>query len=58
MDVNAALLALREALREYEQAAELPAIAAAAERLAEAASALDEWMSKGGFPPAAWKGQA
>ena len=54
MDPNAALLDLREALREYEHAAELSAIAVAAERLAAAASALDEWLSKGGFLPAAW----
>lgn len=30
----------------------------AAEELAEAFTALDEWLSKGGFPPRGWCGRA
>jgi hypothetical protein len=50
MDVNATLARIRElssplAVLDADEATEL----------AELISALDEWMSTGGFPPAAWQ---
>lgn len=47
MDPNKALENLREALKSGEH-----------EESAEAAAALDEWLSKGGFLPDAWRGAA
>lgn len=61
MDPDTALSDLRQAIREYEVAADLPGIvgtadiAAAAERLHSAASALDDWISRGGFLPSQWQ---
>jgi len=57
MDPNAALSELRTAAREWEQAVvaeDADGQLAAAVRALEAAVALDDWMSRGGFPPAAW----
>jgi hypothetical protein len=55
MDPDAALAQLRDAIVEWETA---PAGSreehAAAERMSSAAGALDDWLSHGGFPPAAW----
>jgi len=57
MDPNEALKNLREALRGWHangnewESADDPM----SEQLVDAAEALDEWLSKGGFLPAAWQ---
>lgn len=50
MDPDAALSNLRNAIKQFHGGDR-----SAADRLAEAAEALDGWMSRGGFPPKAWK---
>lgn len=55
MDPNAALADLRAALKVYDEAISKKVADEAAEQIVEAARALDEWLSKGGFAPEAWK---
>ena len=54
MDPNETLAGLREALNRYHEAPDEAAEAEAAEDAAVAAEALDAWLSRGGFLPAAW----
>lgn len=54
MDPDATLLSLREAIETVWAAESSVAAAAAADQVAEYAAALDQWLSKGGFLPAAW----
>lgn len=63
MDPDEALAALRAAIEEYgnegyrdDVETEAAASAMVVASILEKFEALDEWMSKGGFPPAAWKG--
>lgn len=53
MDINATLEAMRTALLDMENAS-TEAWETAAEQVANAASAIDEWLSKGGFLPSDW----
>lgn len=53
MDPNAALAALRGHLAEVDTV-EPHDVRALLDDLAEKVSGLDEWLSKGGFPPEAW----
>lgn len=56
MDVNATLRVLRQAYSDYEDTrgnAQGPEIDAA-DRMRDAIVALDEWLTRGGFLPAAW----
>ena len=56
MDPNAALEALRDAMRRYSaEDDEGHDRYVAATEAAEAAEALDEWLSNGGFLPSAWQ---
>jgi hypothetical protein len=55
MDPNAALQALRAALGDYDLAIHKKVADVAADRALDAARALDEWLSKGGFAPDAWR---
>ena len=54
MDPDAALAQMREAIETLWAAKSSVAAAAAADSIAEHAAALDQWLSKGGFLPAAW----
>ena len=54
MDPDAALAQMREAIETLWAARSSVAAAAAADSIAEHAAALDQWLSKGGFLPAAW----
>jgi hypothetical protein len=55
MDPDVALTRLREHVRLVNDPATLPALRATrAEWLAEEFEALDDWLSRGGFPPSAW----
>jgi hypothetical protein len=54
MDIDQALEDMREALADLDQATSISQESDAAERLATAATAIDTWLSKGGFLPAAW----
>lgn len=51
MDPNETLDMLRQAVIEYERGESPEGVAGA---LAEAAAALDAWLSNGGFLPADW----
>ena len=53
MDPDEALRKMRQALKWYEEGLEDDDCE---ESLVVAARALDEWLSKGGFLPEAWKG--
>ena len=53
MDPDEALRKMRQALKWYEDGMEDDM---AEEQLVVAARDLDEWLSKGGFLPEAWKG--
>lgn len=53
MDINATLEAMRTALLDMENAS-TEAWETAAEQVANAASAIDGWLSKGGFLPSDW----
>lgn len=54
MDPDETLSQLRVAIRAVQSAESSVSAAAAADSLAEYASALDQWLSKGGFLPKAW----
>jgi hypothetical protein len=55
MDVNATLAELRELTAAWEAAGSRgPWTTQQADRTIELAADLDAWMSRGGFPPAAW----
>lgn len=54
MDPNEALRALREALGRMAEARTSYEVSEHAVEAAEAAEALDSWLSRGGFLPAAW----
>ena len=57
MDPDATLALIREALAETAMAADGDSNddeIAAAHKLRDGVEALDEWLSKGGFLPAAW----
>lgn len=59
MDPDAALQLVRDGIVELRAAAEGDSNDAeieAAHELADAVQALDEWLSKGGFLPADWRG--
>lgn len=51
MDPNATLDMLRQAIRDYEGGESPESVAG---DLAEAAAALDTWITRGGFLPADW----
>lgn len=55
MDVNEALREMREAIAQWHLRGDVEGALAAADTIAEKAHALDEWLSKGGFLPAAWQ---
>lgn len=58
MDPDAALQTFREALSEYHSTSTTEddeVFLAIAYRAMEAAEALDQWLSKGGFLPHAWE---
>lgn len=55
MDPDEALRACREWRDAYDNAPDSIAAREAAERLAEHFTALDDWISTGGFLPAAWR---
>lgn len=55
MDVNAALAELRELTAAWEAAGSRgPWTVEQSDRAIELARDIDAWMSRGGFPPAAW----
>lgn len=54
MDPNAALAQLRQAYSDYEDTRGEDGDPAA-DAMRDAAVALDEWLSKGGFLPNAWR---
>ena len=54
MDPDEALAQLREAIESVWAAESSVAASSAADRVAEHAAALDQWLSRGGFLPAAW----
>lgn len=54
MDVNETLRILREAKADYWRADTYEDATEAANRAMEAYESLDEWLSRGGFPPAEW----
>lgn len=55
MDPNRALVKIREHVRVIEDKYTMPATRAShGEWLAEAIEELDTWLSRGGYPPAAW----
>lgn len=54
MDPDEALAQMRTAIETVWAAQSSVSAATAADTLAEHASALDQWLSKGGFLPAAW----
>lgn len=58
MDPNAVLVELRAACSDYEETrgdGETCAGIDAADRMRDAAVALDQWLSKGGFLPSDWQ---
>ena len=57
MDPNVTLAELREMVARWNQATQVgdPAAKAYAEYAADAADRLDQWLSKGGFLPDAWR---
>jgi len=55
MDPNTALSTLREARETFSNAENDETALDAAQDMSEAVSALDEWLSKGGFLPEEWK---
>lgn len=58
MDPDATLEYIRDCVKRYHAASERGDADAAehfADSTAEAFAALDEWMSRGGFAPAAWR---
>jgi hypothetical protein len=60
MDPEAALAEAREAMAEFRRQygrGNYGEAAEAAVALADSFAALDGWLSKGGFAPAAWKGR-
>jgi hypothetical protein len=55
MDPNATLAELRDLIAKWQGAGSHGAwTEAQADRTIELAADLDRWISKGGFPPAAW----
>jgi hypothetical protein len=54
VDPDETLAQLREAIEAVWAAESSVAAAAAADHVAEYAAALDQWLSRGGFLPAAW----
>jgi hypothetical protein len=54
MDPDATLAQLRQAIETLWAAESSVAAASAADSIAEHATALDQWLSRGGFLPAAW----
>ena len=54
MDPDAALAQMRGAIETLWAAKSSVAATAAADHVAEYAAALDQWLSRGGFLPAAW----
>lgn len=54
MDPNAVLDELRAAIADYDATADVQEADAAAQRIANAAEALDGWLSMGGFLPVDW----
>jgi hypothetical protein len=54
MDPDEALAQMRTAIETVWAAQSSVSAATAADTLAEHAAALDQWLSKGGFLPAAW----
>jgi len=55
MDPNETLRTMREAIARYDNAIKLVDADDAASDVLDAARALDEWLSHGGFLPKAWK---
>lgn len=55
MDPEQALANAREAVKDLDNATSISQESDAAERLATAFRALDEWLSKGGFLPSDWE---
>ena len=54
MDPDETLRNARQADEDYRETDDAETANDASERLAEAFRALDDWLSKGGFPPADW----
>ena len=57
MDPDVALVDLRDAIkeaREYAEEGRIPGAMNGWREVGERFDALDEWLSKGGFPPADW----
>jgi hypothetical protein len=57
MDPDETRRQLRRAITEYRYAAEPAQSLRAADRVIEHADALDDWLTAGGFRPAAWNQQ-
>lgn len=57
MDPNTTLANLRIALAVWSESRDADTINDAANNAAEAAQALDEWLSRGGFLPTPWQGR-
>jgi hypothetical protein len=55
MDPNEALRQLRTAITTYRVALDPATARDAADRMADHADALDQWLTQGGFPPTAWR---
>ena len=57
MDPDACLAEIRALVKEVQEAPTLQGQGYYAADLAERVDALDEWLTKGGFVPAAWRPQ-
>ena len=56
MDPDQALMDMRRAIEEMDRSITPDEYTRATASLRDAAEALDEWLRKGGFLPAAWSG--
>lgn len=54
MDPNEALVALRDCAQDIENGTDEYTFAETAQTMAEKFEALDDWLSRGGFPPSDW----
>ena len=57
MDPNTALTMIRTQVERFVASDSDSEAISAADDMVEAFAALDQWMTKGGFPPEEWKGR-